>query len=48
MDKKEGLLNYCLNIRPIMLKILEGKEIHNDELKSIMEFYREVMSYLAE
>ena len=48
MDKKEGLRNYCVNIKSTMIKIRDKEKLSSDELNQILEFYKEVMCFLSE
>lgn len=47
MTQLEGLKNFAVNIKPTMLKIKEGKKLTQSELQAILQFYLEVMDYLA-
>lgn len=46
IDKKEGLKNFCINIKPIIFKIKHKNKLSLDELKQILEFYREVTYFI--
>jgi hypothetical protein len=38
----EGLKNFTRNIKPVILKIKDGKKLTQSELNQIKEFYLEV------
>lgn len=46
MAGKQGLINFTQNIKPVMEKCRDGKKLHKDEQKNIVEFYLEVIHYL--
>ena len=47
MSNKQGLVNFSKNIEPIMLKCKGGKKLTKEEQLEIMEYYLEVLHYLA-
>lgn len=46
MEKKQGLKNFIVNIKPVMVKCRDGKKLTKDEQKTIVAFYLEVINYL--
>ena len=47
MEQKQGLKNFCVNIKPIMGKCNAGMKLTKDEQKEIVQFYLEVIDYLS-
>ena len=48
MEQIQGIKNFAVNIKPIMLKIKDGKRRFTAaELQSILQFYLEVADYLS-
>ena len=48
MEQTEGIRNFAVNIKPIMLKIKDGKRRFTaGELQSILQFYLEVVDCLS-
>jgi hypothetical protein len=48
MDKKQELCNFVLNIRALMKKVQIGEEISDDDRKTIVNFYLEVVEYVKD
>ena len=47
MDAKQVLVNFTLNIQPIMRKCRDGIKLTKDEQETIVEYYLEVVHYLG-
>ena len=48
MERLQGIKNFAINIKPIMVKIRNGKKPPTtQELHDILQFYLEVVDYLA-
>ena len=47
MTQLEGIRNFAVNIKPAMLKIKAGKKLSYSELQSVLQFYLEVVDYVA-
>lgn len=47
MTDREGIANFILNIKPIMEKCRDGKNLTKQEQSTIKEFYLEVIHYVA-
>ena len=47
MKQLQGLKNFSLNIRELMLKCKNGEKITREEQQTIVEFYLETIDYLS-
>ena len=47
MEQLQGIKNFTANIQPVMLRIRNGRTVTKPELESVLQFYLEVVNYLA-
>lgn len=40
----EGIKNFCISIKPIMLKVKNGEKLTEDDRYRIVQFYLEVVN----
>ena len=43
----DGIKNFCVNIKPVMLKVKNGEKLTNSERDQILQFYLEVVNMAA-
>ncbi len=48
MGQKQGLKNFALNIQPAIHKLRDRAKLSEGEQESIVQFYLEVVNYLAQ